>query len=67
MITLLAIILALLSVVAPVLLVAIPLALLARLFNIPMGGGDKQPCTQKIEDEVVRAQWRYDNIWKPRR
>jgi hypothetical protein len=51
----------------PVIVVVIPLAIIAHALKLR--GGSSQVSTREkrpLEDDIVKAQWRYDNIWRRR-
>jgi hypothetical protein len=67
MITVLSIVLLVVCFVAPFLLFGWALSILSRMLGVDLSPGKSSSPTQRritVEDEVVRAQWRYDNIFK---
>ena len=56
----------LIGMVLPVVVVVLPLIIIAQALGFK---ADSCVSTQKnkpLEDELIKAQWRYDNIWRRR-
>lgn len=73
MINVLAILMTIIALAAPVLIIVLPIVVVMRMLGLTGSGSynksvpmQQQQDPRKLEDEIVKAQWHYDNVWKRR-
>lgn len=59
-------ILIVLAIALPVVAVVLPLVVIGHLLGFRGNSGTSTQRIRPLEDEIIKAQWRYDNIWRRR-
>jgi hypothetical protein len=54
-----------LAIALPVVVVVLPFVVIGQLFGFRSSNTPTQRI-RPLEDEIIKAQWRYDNIWRRR-